>query len=119
MSGEQVFDAIVRALAKGDVEPPDPSRRAFGSNALRVKGKIFAMMVRGLFVVKLPKARVDALVSAELGRPFEPAEGRVMREWIAIDGHEKKWPALAEEALAFARATKPKPKPKKRAASRS
>ena len=119
MSGEQVFEAIVRALAKGDVEPPDPSRRAFGSNALRVKGKIFAMMVRGLFVVKLSKARVDALVSAELGRPFEPAPGRVMKEWVAIDGHEKKWPALAEEALAFARATKTKPKPKKRAASRS
>jgi len=113
------FDRIVAALAGGNVTAPDEERSSFGSNALRVRGKIFAMMVRGLFVAKLPKARVAELVDQEIGRPFEPAPGRVMKEWVAIDGHEAKWLALAKEALAFVGATKSRPKPKKKAASRS
>jgi hypothetical protein len=30
----------------------------FGSTGLKVKGKVFAMLVKGALVVKLPKARV-------------------------------------------------------------
>ncbi len=51
--------------------------RGFGSLALRVRGKMFATLSSsGTLVVKLPRHRVDALVAAGLGTPFEPAPGR-------------------------------------------
>ncbi|MCW2643575.1 MAG: hypothetical protein JWP76_5881 [Dactylosporangium sp.] len=37
--------------------PADTGRRGFGSDALTVRGRIFAMLVRGHPVVKLPAAR--------------------------------------------------------------
>jgi hypothetical protein len=52
-------------------------------------------------VVKLPRARVSELVSAGRGVHFDPGHGRLMREWIALDGSEKRWLDLAREARAF------------------
>jgi len=46
------------------------------SNVLSVNGKIFAMLVRGKLVVKLPKQRVDELVAARVGTYFDPGHGR-------------------------------------------
>jgi hypothetical protein len=77
---------------------------AFG---LKVNGKIFAMFPRGQFVVKLPKARVDALVAARQGDYFDPGHGRKMKEWIAMDGHEATWLGLAKEAYRFVSTGKP------------
>ena len=37
-------------------------------NAFSVNGKIFAMLTRGPFVVKLPRERVDDLVDAGKGK---------------------------------------------------
>ena len=54
--------------------------RMFGSTGLKVSGKVFAMMVKGDLVVKLPKARVEALISAKLGEYFDPGHGRLMKE---------------------------------------
>ncbi len=48
------------------------------SNVLSVNGKIFAMLVRGRLVVKLPKQWVDALVAAREGTYFDPGHGRLM-----------------------------------------
>ena len=42
------------------------------SNVLSVNGKIFAMLVRGKLVVKLPKQRVDGLVAGRAGTYFDP-----------------------------------------------
>jgi hypothetical protein len=53
----------------------------FGADTLRVNNKIFAMPVRGRLVVKLPKARVDALASAGQGVRFDANKGTPMREW--------------------------------------
>jgi hypothetical protein len=53
-------------------------------------------------VVKLPRARVDALVEAGVGRPFAPA-GRVFKEWLSVpkpDG--RRWLRLLREGIAFA-----------------
>jgi hypothetical protein len=76
----------------------------FGSNpGLRVDGKIFAMVVRGDFVVKLPAERCDELVDAGRARRFRIGS-REMREWIAVEpGNEDDWPSLAREALDFVR----------------
>ena len=76
--------------------------RGFGGGALRTGGKIFAMLdATGQFVVKLPAARVAALIAAGQGRSFEAGKGRPMREWLAVDPAAD-WRALADEALRFA-----------------
>ncbi len=80
------------------------TRQGFGSGALKAKGKIFAMVSsNGEFVVKLPKARVDELVSAGAGKRFEPGPGRLMKEWLAMSREAKQanWLALSREACQY------------------
>jgi hypothetical protein len=76
--------------------------RMFGSSGLKVGGKIFAMLVKGKLVVKLPAERVQALVDGGAGERFDPGHGRLMREWVSI-GPERQaeWHGLAEDARAF------------------
>ena len=74
--------------------------KMMSSYGLKVKGKIFAMFGRGQFVVKLPKVRVDELVSSGNGKRFDPGHGRLMKEWVVIDG-KVNWIQLANEAYAF------------------
>jgi hypothetical protein len=95
------FAPVVAAFArKRDVTRE--SRQGFGSGALKVNGKIFAMMTpRGEFVVKIPKTRVDELAADGIGKRFEPGPGRVMKEWLALDGHAERWLDLAKEAYEF------------------
>jgi hypothetical protein len=82
------------------------SGKGFGSGALKVSGKIFAMIsAQGSFVVKLPKERVTELVSAGRGHHFDPGRGRLMKEWFATDEKPSTWLALAKEAHAFVSAT--------------
>jgi TfoX/Sxy family transcriptional regulator of competence genes len=79
-------------------------RRMFSSeNAFSVNGKIFAMLTRGTFVVKLPKERVDDLVESGKGKRFDPGHGRLMKEWIAVEAGALPWVALAKEAHSYVR----------------
>ena len=95
------FAPVVAALT-GKRDVTRESRQGFGSGALKVKGKIFAMMTpRSEFVVKIPKARVDELVNDGIGGRFEPGPGRIMKEWLALDGHPERWIDLAKEAYQF------------------
>lgn len=76
--------------------------RGFGSDALKVSGRIFAMLVRDRLVVKLPRGRVDALVASGEGQRFDPGHGRLMKEWLSLDPtSDQGWEPLAREALAF------------------
>jgi hypothetical protein len=102
MSPEDHFEALVEELLKTDgVTPPGPGR-GFGSSALRIQNKIFAMLVRGRLVVKLPKARVDALVTGGDGTRFDANKGTPMKEWLALDPSSRlDWSTLANEALDF------------------
>ena len=78
------------------------SGKMMASFGLKVNGKIFAMMVGGKFVAKLPKARVDELVQSGKGTYFDPRKnGRLMRAWVVLDGTRPPWVELAREAIGF------------------
>ena len=97
---EQLWEPIARdQLAKRGVT----SGTGFGtSEGLRVSGKIFAMLVRGELVVKLPRDRVDELVDAGTARRFDAGKGRPMKEWASIPASaSRRWRGLVEEARTF------------------
>jgi hypothetical protein len=101
-AGSKAFDALIEAFASdGRVAPPRPDRREFGSNALKVDGRIFAMLVNDALVVKLPRERVAELIAAERGEPFDAGKGRPMKEWVRIRAHERAWLGFAREARRF------------------
>jgi hypothetical protein len=99
------YAAIVKAFA-GRRGVSAESGRGFGSAALKIDNRIFAMLASGdLFVVKLPRLRVDALVAAGEGERFDPRRnGKLMREWLVVGrGLEARWLPLAQEAFEFAK----------------
>ena len=101
---ETRFAAIVDALIdEPGVTHSKSGSRLFGSSSLKVHDKIFAMVSSGgQFVVKLPKARVEALVNAGVGERFDASRGRPMNEWLQVQsGSDKGWLELAREALDF------------------
>ena len=84
------------------------NRKGFGSGALKVKGKIFAMMSsKRQFVVNLPKNRVDELVNLGKGQRFDPGHGRIMKEWFVVGEGKENWVELAKEAYDFVKQGKP------------
>jgi hypothetical protein len=99
---ERYEDLVDELVGTAGVTPPRGGS-GFGRSALRFRGKIFAMLVRGRLVLKLPAGRVDALVAAGEGVPFDANKGTPMREWLSLDpGSGQDWLALAREALDFA-----------------
>ncbi len=100
-AAEDAFAAIADDLLR---EPGVEAGTGFGKMpGLRVGGRIFAMLVDGELVAKLPAERIGALRDAGGARSFRVGE-REMREWVSIDhrgGHV--WVALAREALGFVR----------------
>jgi hypothetical protein len=77
--------------------------KGFGANGLKVRGKNFTLFVRGKLVLKLPKARVDAIVAAGEGTRFDPRRnGQEMKEWVVLGPIlDDDWLPLAREARAF------------------
>ena len=103
MTPEQRYEDMVDDFAGEDgVLPPGGS--GFGRGALRYRKKIFAMLVRGRLVVKLPRSRVDELVVGGHGERFDANKGTPMKEWFSLDPEsDLAWLPLAREALDFAR----------------
>ena len=102
VSLEDRYDELVgRWVEVAGVTPPGESA-GFGSGSLRINGKIFAMFVRGRLVVKLPRARVDALVAAGEGIRFDANKGTPMKEWLSLDPASRlDWTELSGEAFTF------------------
>jgi hypothetical protein len=91
---DPAFAPVVAAFAD---DPGVTRKRLFSSsNVLSVNGKIFAMLTSGNLVVKLPKGRVDEIVSTGHGENFDPGHGRPMKEWVSVPDGD--WIALAAEA---------------------
>jgi len=83
---------------KSDVGPS----KGFGSNALKVNGKIFASLTKGRLLLKLPEARVDSLVKSKKGTRFSTGAGRTKKEWVTVGpSSEDEWLVLAKEAHAY------------------
>ncbi len=101
----EAFAAIVAAFRdEPGVTPPDSTGagKRFGSDALKVHDKIFAMHVGDRLVVKLSRQRVDDLIARGHGARFVSGQGRPMKEWFSV-GPPGMPDALdlAREALAF------------------
>jgi len=93
------FAPVIEAFAR---HREVSSGKMMASVGLRVNGKIFAMIVRGKFVAKLPKPRVDEIVESGAGERFDPrGDGRLMREWVVLRGEKPSWVELAKEAHRF------------------
>jgi len=101
---EKRFEDIALALLRNPVVTHSKAgSRLFGSSALKVHDKMFAMVSwNGQSVVKLAKARVDALVSTGKGERFDTHRDRPMKEWLEVRSESaEEWLALVREALEF------------------
>jgi hypothetical protein len=100
---EERFAEIVEELLSNPNVTPPTEGKGFGSSGLKIQNKIFAMLVKGKLIVKLPKPRVDALISSGAGERFDPRkDGRPMKEWVTLEPtSEEDWLSLAREAMAF------------------
>jgi hypothetical protein len=104
---EDRFRDLVDELVGTDGVTPPRGGSGFGRSAMRFQNKIFAMFVRGRLVLKLPAARVDALVAAGEGVHFDANKGTPMKEWLSLDPDSGlAWLPLACEALEFARSAR-------------
>ena len=100
--GDRFEDLVDELVGCPGVTPPRGGS-GFGRSALRWERKIFAMVVRGRLVLKLPASRVDALVAGGDGVRFDANKGTPMKEWLSLDPDSGlAWLPLAREALDFA-----------------
>jgi hypothetical protein len=100
---DRYADLVDELVGLSGVTPPRGGG-GFGRSALRFQNKIFAMLVRGRLVLKLPAERVDALIAGGDGVRFDANKGTPMREWFSLDPQsDRAWLPLAREALDFAR----------------
>ncbi|GAA1977979.1 hypothetical protein [Microbacterium pumilum] len=99
MRAHEIFDPIAdEFLAMPDVDIGP----MFGSEGLRVRGKVFACLTsQGLLMLKLPAERVDELDGAH-GIERMVMRERAMREWLTVPVETSdRWHPLIGEAHAF------------------
>jgi len=101
---EQRFATIAETLrSNSTVTLGSSGKKGFGSSALQINDKIFAMLSsKGKLVVKLSRQRVDSFVTSGRGERFDPGHGRLLKEWLAVEPtSDVDWLALAREAMEF------------------
>lgn len=96
----EIFDPIAeRYLERPDVDIGP----MFGSQGLRVRGKVFAFVGHlGGLVVKIPETRVTELDEQGVAARMVMRE-RAMREWatVPVDAGPRRWDDLIGEAFAY------------------
>jgi hypothetical protein len=101
---DAAYAVLASELTQSDDVELGSGKRGFGSGAMTVDGRIFAMPGERGLVLKLPAERVAELVRSGAGEPFDAGKGRPMREWAVIPfGRRSTWRALSTVALAFVR----------------
>ena len=96
----KIFEAVVAAMTgqPGVIY----GGKGFGATALKVAGRIFAMLSSsGEIVVRLPADRVRDLVREGRARHFTAGRDRKLKEWAIVSG--RGIPELAQEAYSFVR----------------
>ncbi|HEX4712632.1 hypothetical protein [Phenylobacterium sp.] len=93
------YEALAEVLL-GDPSVTRPERRGFAQGGLMKDGKLFATLRGDRLLLKLPAARVSALIAAGQGAPFDANKGKPMKEWV-LANTDSDWLALAREAAAF------------------
>jgi hypothetical protein len=106
MSGTGSHAALFESLCEeyagvSGISVPDGGGSGFGSNAIKINKSIFAMLVHGRLVVKLPAGRVAELISSGDGLPFDAGKGKPMKEWASLTVDEDACRDLVAEAMAF------------------
>jgi TfoX/Sxy family transcriptional regulator of competence genes len=78
--------------------------KMFGSPGIKVRGKVFAMLVKEKLVVKLSQDRVNEMVNRGEGTYFDPGHGKLMKQWVSVsDDYGRLWPKVAREAMIYVR----------------
>ena len=100
---DQIFDALVKVF---DSDPNISQAKMFGSPGLKIKGKVFAFLMKSKLILKLPKEKVDELIAAKKGRHFghmfAPNNWKPMKEWVEVTlDDERTCLKLAQEAKDF------------------
>ena len=103
MPDHKTYNALINDLLS---DPGVTEGNLFGVPVLKISGKPFAGLYRKDLVVKLGIDRVQEMLKAKAGAPFDPSgKNHPMKEWIRIKEPatqaKKKWLALAAEARAF------------------
>jgi hypothetical protein len=95
MSSEELWSKVkAHFLKMSDIQKQGES--------LKSSKKMFAMFQKGNYVLKLPKERVEELVNSGEGQPYDPGNGRIMKEWVIIPiENSVKWIEYASEAKQF------------------
>ena len=71
--------------------------------SLKIKRKMFAFPNEENIVVKLPKERVTELLNSGEGLPYDPGNGKIMKEWVIIPlKSSDKWTDYVKEGMKFA-----------------
>jgi hypothetical protein len=101
LTPEALFWDLIDELREHDERVEEGT--IMGGRCARVAGEFLALVgykVSGM-VIKLPRQRVDELISEGVGEPFAPA-GKVFREWVAIATPDRRrWSKLLRESVAF------------------
>ena len=97
MTSEEIWSNVKSHFLKmSDVQKQGES--------LKTGKKMFVMLSKGNYVVKLPKERVEELISSGEGLPYDPGNGRFMKEWVIIPiDYSDRWINYALEAKKFAK----------------
>ncbi|WP_460775496.1 hypothetical protein [Microbacterium sp. GXF7504] len=103
--GHELFAPIEDDLLTRDGVEVGPM---FGSDGLRIRGKVFAFIGwDGGLIVKLPAARVASWPADSAAMPMV-MRGRTMREWLVVPQSEADtWPGIVHEAFTYVDAITP------------
>lgn len=95
----EIFDPVAADYLGRDGVDIGPM---FGSEGLRVRGKVFAFVgYRASLMLKVPEARADEIVAAGIAERME-MRGRPLREWLIVGPEAAEhWAALTAEAFAY------------------
>ncbi len=93
---------LVRLMSAVADRPDVTVGRALANLGLMTGGKLFAFIKDGDLVLKLPAARIDAVIVSHEARRFERGQGTPMKEWIVVPAAASAdWPGLTREACDF------------------